>query len=561
MIELFLKIQKSFFVKIIILFLLVVFVTPFALPPQAEAQYPVFDAAGAALKVTGNAILGVINTISTAVIGTGVQALVTKEYILGPLATSIAKMILRGITASILAWVNNGFQGNPSFIQNPKQFFTNMADQIVGSLVLNDPRTAWMCSPFALNIKRALIYNRSFAQRSQCSLAGIVNNFQAFASGANNQLGNLGGWNAWNTLTYEPQNNPYGAYSLLNMQVEASIAGNFERKNAELTWGRGFLTWKDPSCVATRQAAQTASNDLTSAGADNSGASQNDIEAVQERLAIAGGNTDTESCSTLTPGSVIADQVNKTLGSGQDQLVSAQEINQVVSTLMYQLAVKALGGSGLFGLGSSAGGNYSSGSSYAGQIVAQDQQILETNKTDLVNRINDRIQVENSYVATKNQSLSRIGISEDKAASVIACYTSSSTIATIDSSRLASFTASRPTDLRSASSSLTFIIGYTNSIARDIAIAEINLRNYNRLIDYINAITYSTRNQLQEAGTQFSQLFSRGHSEGDGINAQFERDTTIPDAMKDVDIKNDERVGRCLNPISIDNGFNGGSGI
>jgi hypothetical protein len=493
---------------------------------------------GAALKTAGNAILAVINAISNAVIGAGIQALVVAKYILGPLATTIAKMILRGITASIIAWISGGFQGNPSFVQDPKRFFTNIADQAFGAVLLSNKDTSWMCTPFAINIKRALVYNRSFAQRSQCSLTQVVNNFKGFASGLNNQFGNLGGWTAWNTMTYEPQNNPYGAYALFNMQVDVQITGAKNEQARLLDWGKGWFSWRDPNCVAT---AQRNSDAQVAQGYNESGYS--DITPYEE----SGGDTveprtDPNTCPILTPGDVIANQVNKTIGSDVDQLVGAQEINQIISALLYQLAVKALGGSGLMGLGSSYADPYGTNSSYAQQLLANDQQVFEQTRSDLNQQINNRITTENSYISVKNQSLALLNISADKATSVAGCYLATTTVP------LGANNPSRATDLSGASSSLAFINAFKRSIQRDIDIAEININNLQNLVDTSNALDYAHKDTLQQISSQFSQLLSQTHSDGDVINAGFQRDQTIPDALRAPDTDNEARLNRCYAP-------------
>ena len=531
MLELLFKIKKSFYAKILVSFLIIAFFAPMALPTKADAGgMAVFDSIGAALKTAGNAILTIISTISNAIIGAGIQALVTAKYILGPLATTIAKMILRGITASIIAWISNGFQGSPSFIQDPKRFFTNVADQAIGAVLLSNEATKWMCTPFAINIKRALIYNRSFYQRSQCSLTQVVNNFKGFASGLNNQFGSLGGWTAWNTMTYEPQNNPYGAYALFNMQVDVQVTGAINTQARLLDWGKGFLSWKDPTCVENAK----RNSDLEGYKTGD------EIVPLEESEGnTISPNTDPNTCPILTPGDVIANQINKTIGSDVDQLVGAQEINQIISALLYQLAVKALGGSGLLGLGASYSDPYGTNGSYAQQLLANDQQVFNQTRSDLNQQIYNRITTENNYSATKNQTLSLIDLSANKAFSVLNCYfATSSTPLGINNSM-------RATDIAGASSSLAFINGFKRSIQRDVDISDINISNLQRLVDASNALDYSHRDTLQQISSQFSQLITQIHSDGDVINAQFERDQTIPDAMKAPDADNDTRLNRC----------------
>src|SRR4029077_9553288 len=59
-------------------------------------------------------------------------SLLTKETILDCIAWALAKMIWKAVAASVIDWINSGFNGNPSFIQDIGKFMTGIADQAVG---------------------------------------------------------------------------------------------------------------------------------------------------------------------------------------------------------------------------------------------------------------------------------------------------------------------------------------------------------------------------------------------------------------------------------------------
>jgi hypothetical protein len=82
-----------------------------------------------------------------------------------------------------------------------------------------------------------------------------------------------------------------------------------------------------------------------------------------------GGDSGGQQCSISKPGRIIADQLNKALGAGQDALIQADEINELISALLGQLANQALTGvAGLLGL--SEGTGYTSRSSgYSGSYL------------------------------------------------------------------------------------------------------------------------------------------------------------------------------------------------
>ena len=123
-----------------------------AIPPKkASAQWLVFDAA---------------NTVQNTVTAVGTVATHLKEFGLDSIAWQLANKIVAGITASTVNWINSGFNGNPAYVTNPEQFFTNVADQTVIA-ALNAPTKSDpdgvgaifnnLCTSFRPQIRLALL--------------------------------------------------------------------------------------------------------------------------------------------------------------------------------------------------------------------------------------------------------------------------------------------------------------------------------------------------------------------------------------------------------------------
>ena len=51
------------------------------------------------------------------------------------MARTVAKVAIQQMTVSIVNWINSGFNGKPSFVQNYQQFFNNVADQAAGEFI------------------------------------------------------------------------------------------------------------------------------------------------------------------------------------------------------------------------------------------------------------------------------------------------------------------------------------------------------------------------------------------------------------------------------------------
>src|SRR3989338_8095331 len=70
-----------------------------------------------------------------------------KEFVGNRLAVLITNQIIQRMTASIVNWINTGFQGSPAFLTNPEGFFLDVADQITGELIDKTGALSQLCSP------------------------------------------------------------------------------------------------------------------------------------------------------------------------------------------------------------------------------------------------------------------------------------------------------------------------------------------------------------------------------------------------------------------------------
>lgn len=345
--------------KIISVFLVVSFftipLTFLTLPKTAEATCAPF--ANPALPAPTSApvhldAFSATNQANQAIQGT----LFFKDCVLDGIATLIAKTIIKALTKSIVVWINSGFKGNPSFIQNPSKFFTGIADKVAGNII--EGVAPFLCSPFRLNIQLALALSMTSSMDDEisCTLTDVENNFNDF-------LGNSGvdasmSWDNWFEITQNPQNNPYGAMMIAQSQMGVSIQTAQGKYEQQLDWGRGFLSFEDCS-------ESTTANSYTNP--DNPNDKQIYDVNSQPVYGVQAGN---DNCVTRTPGAVIENQLNNTLNSDLRGLEIAQSIDQIVAALVGQLVTQALGGAGgLLGAGgSSSSGNTGGGFNYQSSL-------------------------------------------------------------------------------------------------------------------------------------------------------------------------------------------------
>lgn len=289
---------------------------------QANAQWVVWDPG----NFVPNSITAVNTSISASV---NVSNDVVKEYGIDGVFFAVANMIIQRMTASTVNWINSGFRGSPAYVIDPGAYFKDIGDKVAGQFIYSNPNLNFLCSPISARIKLALAQNYSNQNLNwQCSLSDVYGNMDDFMNDFER-----GGWTKFFKLTQEKQNNPIGAYIQAEGELAKRIAAAVGEKDKELSWGKGFLTKKE--CLEW--------GNVTTPGTEGPGGIIGSITVptcINEK--------------TVTPGSVISDQLNKTLGLGNDRLAVADEVNEIISALFTQLASRVIGGigAGLRGLSS-----------------------------------------------------------------------------------------------------------------------------------------------------------------------------------------------------------------
>lgn len=269
-----------------------------------------------------------------------------KEFILDTIAWTAANMVIDQMTKETVNWINSGFKGNPLFVTNPGAFFKDIADQTSG-VFFEEFGLTGICQPFKVRLELALrTANRPYQRRMQCTVSRVIENIEAFE-----QDFLAGGWAGWIAMTTQPQNNIYGAYlesadELARRQEEARNSGTME-----VSWGQGFLS-KKGDCLEFQKLP----------------------EGVQ-------GPPQCLRYDIVTPGSTIQNRLNDALGADFGRLQVADEINEILGSLINQFISSALrnlrgGGSGGGG-GGGGGGTPLTGDVKKGAIEIIDRSIAD----------------------------------------------------------------------------------------------------------------------------------------------------------------------------------------
>ena len=368
---------------LVLMFSMCMFLGSFtAPPPQAHAQ-------GAMLVY--DAFNHVVNTITS--LATGDSKI--KQYVLDPLAYSVAHAVLQSVVNSTVRWINSGFNGAPAFATNLNQTLLQVGDAAANTFIRQLTSNSAIRSPFQTQIANAVGTNyfqstsaNGFFTQNPFTLGNVSSNPAAFLGGNFSQ----GGLDAWFSTNDNPANNPYGAYQLATNAVNGQVASAQNLQQSEFLANSGFLSDRGNCQTSTTGQSMTgtaaspaaiAAVGSTGGGTSGGGIATNATPASSAGTCLdntspnpqtglcddgglpigasvasltSGGTTSLsgssgcQSQNIITPGSVIANSLYKSLGSGVDSLVSAQQFGEVVNALLGQLVNHVLGPGGLFGL-------------------------------------------------------------------------------------------------------------------------------------------------------------------------------------------------------------------
>jgi hypothetical protein len=245
-----------------------------------------------------------------------------KECVLDPLVFMFKEIIIDAVTDSIVAWIEGGFYGAPSFVEDPGKFFTDVADESVSAFLYESGLDTLLCEPFRLDLILDLSWDFYMPDmdpkygRLSCSLDEIfpgvdvaigidTNGNTIYAKGyesneAYDQItrkGNIdfpgGGFPAVMGMLRD-SNNEIGAKFEAQSSASQFSSMQVSRESTLLQYGKG---WFSPRCKTP-------------------------------------GKPDTEPDSVCTPGEWVSEQVNDWSGGQLAQLELADEFAEILNALL-----------------------------------------------------------------------------------------------------------------------------------------------------------------------------------------------------------------------------------
>jgi len=231
----------------------------------------------------------------------------------------VAKMLLQKITLSTVAWINNGFEGEPSFIKQPGKFFEDIAKNEIlqFGIEINNPELfpfgrAWLQN-------QALAFNKKFTDNARYSLNELIQETNPEFSDVKFKADfSQGGWDAWSYLTQVPANNPLGFQILASNELSRRLEGTSQSQAEEirdnLEQAGGFLG--DQRCV------------------DPETGEPNGITQAEHRLALAEGEVLCKKWEYVTPGKLIAEEATDAIGYPKDSLLAVEDLNDAIAAVL-----------------------------------------------------------------------------------------------------------------------------------------------------------------------------------------------------------------------------------
>jgi hypothetical protein len=339
--------------------------------------------------------------------------------------------IMDKITLATVNWINNGFEGSPMFLEDPGQFFGDIAKEQINDV------TGWFACTGIIPPDCNIDYPFG-PQVMQTILANLQKNLEANVKFSLNQVlthgtydqfkvdFNVGGWGGYLALL-EPQNNPFGNYLLINEGLARKTAGttvsisrNF---SDQLAQSGGFLNQRSCALTGTGDPADVyiEANDplhvpsdgtITLAIAQAVGMnSPYDVpnSVQQESINELRLRSQCKQWKTITPGNVVSNQLTTALNIPTNQLLNAKAFNEDLG-LIFDALLNQLVKTGLRALDSTSNPN----SVLLAQVNGQQPgQVANGNAqppaTDIIQGTGNvtlpLIQVQNQYISNAQQAL------------------------------------------------------------------------------------------------------------------------------------------------------------
>ncbi len=241
-----------------------------------------------------------------------------KECIIDGTANTLKRAAIRAMIDTSLEWINSGFQGSPSYAANLERLMEDVGNQILSDVIYG-AGLGGLCQGFELPVKFALNLELNIQKgnifKPKCTIDDIQNNIER----AVKDVENFYSWNNFLQITTNSRNNsPFGAFFQVSEDARRLYNATQKNKEDELRNNRGFMSIRkcDPEYLEQRKR-----------------------EGKPARYDPADPRAD-KNCPVTTPGTLLADSLSKTTGAEFDELITADEFDEILGALAGALIKK-----------------------------------------------------------------------------------------------------------------------------------------------------------------------------------------------------------------------------
>jgi len=251
----------------------------------------------------------------------------TLEWLLGVFLNLLLHQILAQLTNDIVNWIQNGTE--PRFLTMGLDDWLGMGvDNALGAFIDQYLGIGWLCEPFDIDIKIAMLDQTTFKEEAKCTLSDMVENIEDFYNDFSK-----GGWKGWIELT-EGGNNVYSVYLIALDEKYRIIGIENKEQEAEIARGNGFFSPKD--CIWYDANGKPIDLEVDSETGRRYTSGYKDVWGTPSLPAKCQPSTDPnaepfetvggipgpcyEKCISHTPGQTISDTVSDTMGGYRDTL-------------------------------------------------------------------------------------------------------------------------------------------------------------------------------------------------------------------------------------------------
>jgi hypothetical protein len=386
-----------------------------------------------------------------------------KECVSDPLVAKIRNAIIAMITKSTISWLNNGFEGGPAFVQNLKSMAYDITSTAIQEAV--QKTFAGICSSQRQDIQTIVLtqyqYESDLGKQVQCTTKDAQ--VEARAKGDFSGGGGLDGIYA--SLF---SNDGIYAYPAAKSVADIKAASALADKYKDLSYGQGFQS--QVKCT--------------------------DGQTMKPGTACING--------TITvPAALIKDVASQQYLQPNQQLISADEIGELIDALMASLTQVAFQGiDGVLGVSEK---NKNGNGSYLDNLVGQtsDNSIGDAQST-LLNDAEGVQAIEQQFQDILNEIMDNLTNTKQKYQDVAACYVKLNTTL---SSKISSETSTARANLAS-STIAQYITPQITEIQRQIDASQDALDQMDIIIANIQSA--QSIDDITAASTAYNNLVASG---------------------------------------------------